>query len=61
MDGDYRMCVRCVMDGTAEEIRFDENGVCSFCYYFDKHVRPILERSRIGAIADVFQEVFNVY
>ena len=46
MTTNYRICSRCVMDTTAEEIRFDEQGVCSFCHYFDQHVRPVLERSR---------------
>jgi N-acetyl sugar amidotransferase len=43
----YCMCTRCVMDTTAEEIEFDENGMCSFCYYFDKYVQPILERTKL--------------
>jgi len=43
---DYAMCARCVMDSTAEEIWFDEYGVCSFCHYFDEQVSPILERAR---------------
>lgn len=27
----FRICRRCVMDTTAEEIVFDENGYCNFC------------------------------
>lgn len=27
----YQMCSNCIMDTTAEEITFDENGVCNFC------------------------------
>ena len=27
----YRMCTRCVMDTTAIEITFDENGACNYC------------------------------
>lgn len=45
---DYQICTRCVMDTTAEEIKFDSKGVCSFCHYFDEDVKPILERSRSG-------------
>ena len=26
-----RICNRCVMDSTAKNIVFDENGVCNFC------------------------------
>lgn len=25
-------CTRCIMDGSAEEITYDENGVCNFCH-----------------------------
>lgn len=42
----YKMCTRCVMDTTAEEITFDDKGVCSFCYYFDKNVKTILDRTQ---------------
>jgi N-acetyl sugar amidotransferase len=30
----YQQCVRCVMDTTAAEIKFDESGVCNFCTEF---------------------------
>ncbi len=29
------VCLRCVMDSTASEIVFDENGVCNFCKHYD--------------------------
>lgn len=32
----YRMCTKCVMDTSAEEITFNEQGVCNFCLEFDK-------------------------
>lgn len=31
-----RRCVRCVMDTSVPSIKFDENGICSFCYLHDK-------------------------
>lgn len=37
----YQMCSRCVMDTTDPEIHFDEQGVCSHCFYFDSEIRPI--------------------
>lgn len=33
-----RICSRCVMDSTATEIVFDENGVCNFCHHYDTHL-----------------------
>ena len=32
----FRMCSCCVMDTSAEEIKFDEKGVCNFCHEFGK-------------------------
>ncbi len=31
---DYQVCTRCVMDTSAEDIVFDENGVCNYCTDF---------------------------
>lgn len=30
----YQQCTRCVMDTTASDISFDENGVCNYCSEF---------------------------
>ena len=35
---EYKICTRCIMDTSAEEITFDETGVCSFCRGYDKEV-----------------------
>lgn len=32
----YRVCRRCCMDTTAEEIEFDPNGVCNFCRQYEE-------------------------
>lgn len=32
---DIKKCSRCIMDETAIEISFDENGVCNFCHNYD--------------------------
>ena len=34
MSNEYRMCTRCVMDTTANDIVFDEGGVCNYCTEF---------------------------
>lgn len=34
-------CSRCVMDGSAEELTLDENGVCNFCHQAQKSLREI--------------------
>ena len=31
-----RICNRCVMDTTASNIVFDDNGICNFCKDFEK-------------------------
>jgi len=35
---DYQTCTRCVMDTTAKDIVFDENGVCNYCTTFLKRM-----------------------
>ena len=30
-----QVCERCVMDSTDPSIKFDANGVCSYCLHFD--------------------------
>lgn len=34
MTSDYVRCMRCIMDTTAKDIRFDEEGNCNFCTEF---------------------------
>lgn len=53
----YQRCKRCVMDTTAEEITFDASGVCSFCHYFDEHVKPILDRANSGEGKKVLDQI----
>lgn len=33
-----KVCSRCVMDTTATEIVFDDNGVCNFCHHYDTNL-----------------------
>jgi N-acetyl sugar amidotransferase len=47
----YRICTRCVMDTSARDIMFDENGICNFCREFLEKSSHVLfmdeaERSR---------------
>jgi len=32
---EIKICSRCVMDTTANEIVFDDNGVCNFCHHYE--------------------------
>ena len=47
----YQICNRCVMDTSARDITFDENGMCNFCSEFLEKSSQVLfmdetERSR---------------
>jgi len=35
---EYKVCTKCVMDTTAEEITFDSDGVCNFCHIAQKEL-----------------------
>ena len=41
----HQVCSRCVMDTTARDITFDENGVCNYCTYFENHVNDVVFES----------------
>jgi len=45
------------MDTTAEEITFDAKGVCSFCHYFDREIKPILERAHSREGKKIFKQM----
>lgn len=38
----YKACTRCVMDTSASDIYFDDNGVCNFCTYFESRVSKVV-------------------
>lgn len=44
----YQQCVRCVMDTTDPEIRFDESGVCNHCTDFLKRREEIKTMRKSG-------------
>ena len=37
---EYKICKRCIMDTSDPKIKFDNNGICSHCHYFDKVRKP---------------------
>ncbi|MFN8259048.1 MAG: N-acetyl sugar amidotransferase [Bacteroidales bacterium] len=38
MNKTYKICSKCIMDSSANEITFDENGVCNFCNEYQKNI-----------------------
>ena len=42
--GNHQVCSRCIMDDTAQDITFDDDGVCNYCTEFlvrmDQFVEP---------------------
>jgi N-acetyl sugar amidotransferase len=49
-----QMCVRCVLDTTAEDITFDNEGVCNYCRTYDQLARKTVERPK-----EVIREELN--
>ena len=45
---EYQQCVRCVMDTTDPEIRFDEKGICNHCTGFLIRRQEIKEMGKAG-------------
>lgn len=52
----YQQCTRCVMDTTASDITFDEQGICNYCTEFLQHSShiihedPIQKEARLNAL-----------
>ena len=40
---DYKICQRCVMDTSVEDIKFDNKGICNYCSDFLKNSSNVLE------------------
>lgn len=43
MSESERTCLRCIMDATAADIRFDADGICTYCTDFIERKRHVLE------------------
>ena len=52
----YRICTRCVMDTSAEEIEFTEDGRCSFCKDFDDRISKEIHKDLPADFLDNFSE-----
>lgn len=44
--GEYRVCSRCVMDNTASDIIFYENGFCNYCIEFENNLRNLRKKAK---------------
>ena len=44
----YQICTNCVMDTTDPQIKFDENGMCDFCYNYYNSILPSWHTDEIG-------------
>lgn len=56
----YKICTRCIMDTSDPDIFFDEDGVCSQCQNFDKHILPrwrgdLASSAKIDSLAAVIK------
>jgi N-acetyl sugar amidotransferase len=48
MNGEYRICNRCIMDTTDPLIEFDESGICSHCRKYDRKASIFLRYDENG-------------
>jgi N-acetyl sugar amidotransferase len=60
MNGNYKICTRCVMDTTDPDIIFDDKGECNHCKAYDDRVKKeIFLDSRINSVK-LDKIVFNI-
>lgn len=43
-------CSKCIMDSTAQEIVFDNDGVCNFCHHYDNVITKDLYNDKDGQL-----------
>lgn len=61
-DRPYQQCTRCAMDTTAQDITFDDDGVCNYCTEFLErsshiiHEDPIQKEVRLNALVAKIKE-----
>ncbi len=58
----YKQCARCVMDTTDDSnIEFDQDGVCSYCKYYEKESELLLKKGELGLklLQDKVTEIKN--
>lgn len=46
-------CQRCVMDGSAPEIVYDENGVCNFCHMAQKELAALSSLNQAAMLKEI--------
>lgn len=67
----YRICQNCIMDTSAEEISFDDQGICSFCHGFqamasklpinkDAEFNRIVEKIKSDGINKQYDSILGV-
>lgn len=54
MESDYQICSRCIMDTSADNIKFDSEGVCNYCSDFLKRFEKVVnvDEDEIHKIVD---------
>jgi len=41
----FQVCNRCIMDTTADSIKFNKEGICNYCINYDLRIKPYLENN----------------
>ena len=48
MEESYKMCTRCIMDGSDSEIKLDEKGICNNCRDYEENVKKKVFKGEEG-------------
>jgi aminotransferase len=56
---EYQICARCVMDTSDPDIKFDKDGVCNHCHFFDKEIKPryFPDESGLSALKEKLERI----
>tara|TARA_A100001035_G_C27787558_1_gene505394 strand:- start:1658 stop:2791 length:1134 start_codon:yes stop_codon:yes gene_type:complete len=55
----YKRCKKCIMDTTDPTIKFDGDGICSYCNYFESTIKDYWEynKTKEESISQVINEI----
>ena len=62
INNELKICKRCVMDSSANGIRFDINGNCIYCQNYDENIEPYLKKNLENShrwFDEIFGQIIN--
>ena len=57
MESSFEQCARCVMDTTASDIKFDNEGVCNYCKNYEYRIKTEMIRDKTFSLIELVRNI----